>query len=269
MAVVVQAAVCLERTLAHGELPEAELAAMQKTVTHEAEFDFFFPFLAGDCAFYLNLIDEAIADPAKGKEILDKISKRQGPEDKEKSSWWGRLTGQYPNSMFQRAKIKSMGLIKELYGLRPLKGFARYEEIRKVTTKLGPPTGKVADELTFGVYTISIAFEEQKIRASLSCAQVGLAAERFRLKFSQWPATANELVDKGFLKSVPEDPCDGNPLRMRHFAEGLVVYSVDRDKDYAGTARDKFDAGRGSQSRPEFRLWNPASRHQAAISVPQ
>jgi hypothetical protein len=87
------------------------------------------------------------------------------------------------------------------------------------------------------------------------------------VKFGQWPRAADELVDKGFLASVPEDPFDGKPLRMRNFDEGLVVYAVATNKDYAGAAQDKLDAARISGS--QFRLWNPASRHQAAISAPQ
>jgi hypothetical protein len=267
MVVSVQAAECLERTLAHGEVPEAELAAMQKTVAQETEVDFFFPFLAGECADYLNRMDEVMADHAKAKEMLDEISKRQRRVDEGKSSWWGRLTEQYPNLIFQQAKIDSIDHIQELRPLRPLKGFARYDEIRKSETKLRPPTRRTTDELTVTYFMISIAFEEQKIRARLECVQVGLAAERFRVKFGQWPRAADELVDKGFLASVPEDPFDGKPLRMRNFDEGLVVYAVATNKDYAGAAQDKLDAARISGS--QFRLWNPASRHQAAISAPQ
>ena len=68
------------------------------------------------------------------------------------------------------------------------------------------------------------------------------------------------------LTRVPEDPFDGNPLRMRHPSDGLVIYSVGKKKDYDGTCYDTFDHDHDfDRAGKEFRLWNPDRRHQPPI----
>ena len=68
------------------------------------------------------------------------------------------------------------------------------------------------------------------------------------------------------MTRILEDPFDGNPLRMRPFASGLVVYAVGKKKDYDGTDWDGFDdLDSRIREGTEFRLWNPDSRHQPPI----
>ena len=151
-----------------------------------------------------------------------------------------------------------------------MRGFARYEAIERLHDGFEPP---VKDGFLSLVWISTIQKHEAKrecrIHAHLRCAEVGLAAERFRLENGRWPKTANEVFDKGLLDCVPEDPFDGNPLRMRPFAEGIVVYSVGKDRDYAGTDWDDFeDLGGRFREGIEFRLWNPERRHQAPLPAP-
>jgi hypothetical protein len=99
-------------------------------------------------------------------------------------------------------------------------------------------------------------------RSLIAC----LAAERYRQKHGAWPATLADLVPEE-LSAVPLDPYDGQPLRMRRLADGIVIYSVGNDttddggKLATGTQMYKpgFDFG--------FRLWDPAHRAQPPKAV--
>jgi hypothetical protein len=90
--------------------------------------------------------------------------------------------------------------------------------------------------------------------AELRCATAALAAERYRLATGHWPNSLDVLVPK-YLSAVPVDPFDGQPLRLKHLPEGLVVYSIGPDKRDDGDPIDR-DAP-GAQVRiARFQLWN-------------
>jgi hypothetical protein len=96
--------------------------------------------------------------------------------------------------------------------------------------------------------------------AALRCTCVMLAVERFRLRHARWPDTLHELVPE-FLCMVPDDPFDGQPLRYRRVADGVVIYSVFMDlQDNGGNLY------RGGGYTPGIdlgvRLWDVARRHQ-------
>src|SRR5207302_64130 len=55
---------------------------------------------------------------------------------------------------------------------------------------------------------------EQRSRAQLRSAAAAMAVERFRRDRDRWPGTLDELVP-AYLKAMPLDPYDGQPLRMR------------------------------------------------------
>ena len=169
--------------------------------------------------------------------------------------------------MLLRSRVESLQRIAEVYKLRPLRGFARHEAFDRLDKHYGPQASDGTDRHVWHIFVqMKLVDAEHRAHALLHCAEVGLAAERFRLKHGKWPGTAAELVDKGLLARVPEDPFDGNPLRLRHFADGIVVYAVGPKKNYDGTDWDDFD-NLDSKSREgtEFRLWNPDRRHQPAL----
>jgi hypothetical protein len=63
-------------------------------------------------------------------------------------------------------------------------------------------------------------------RAQLQTLRVAIAAERYRLKYGQWPDKLETLVPE-FLAEVPGDPFNlPNPLRLVRTVDGLVVYSI-------------------------------------------
>jgi hypothetical protein len=64
-----------------------------------------------------------------------------------------------------------------------------------------------------------------------------LAVERFRLARGRWPESLADVVPE-VLAAVPADPFDGQPLRYRRTAGGVVIYSIGPDgADDGGTFR--------------------------------
>jgi hypothetical protein len=79
----------------------------------------------------------------------------------------------------------------------------------------------------------------------LRVAQTALAIERYRLAHnSALPSSLDELLPT-YLKSVPVDPCDGQPLRYKKLDKGFVVYGVGSDgSDDGGAERKAGSTGR-------------------------
>jgi hypothetical protein len=65
--------------------------------------------------------------------------------------------------------------------------------------------------------------------ATLLCTAAALAAERYRRDHKDWPPSLEALAPD-YLGAVPADPADGRPLRFHRFSDGIVVYSVSRDR---------------------------------------
>ncbi|MFC1760610.1 hypothetical protein ACFL6U_00845 [Planctomycetota bacterium] len=83
--------------------------------------------------------------------------------------------------------------------------------------------------------------------ADQHAALIALAIERYRLAHSRLPDRLEALVPD-FLKTVPLDPFDGQPLRYQQRSPGYVVYSIGEDlTDDGGKERAKK---RGNQKQP-------------------
>jgi hypothetical protein len=90
----------------------------------------------------------------------------------------------------------------------------------------------------------------------------GLAAERYRRIHGEWPQSLADLTP-GALAEVPIDPFYGQPLRLLHLPDGIVIYSVG-----IGGLDNNGRLGVGPPLRqPGFdigvRLWNPSERPRA------
>ena len=81
-----------------------------------------------------------------------------------------------------------------------------------------------------------------RAEALRSTVAVACAATRYRLDHGDYPATANLLVPQ-YLETMPLDPFDGQPLRLKKLLDGsLVIYSVSTNgKDNGGNV-DGTDA---------------------------
>jgi hypothetical protein len=97
------------------------------------------------------------------------------------------------------------------------------------------------------------------VRSLIAC----LAAERYRQKHGTWPATVADLAPSE-LSAVPQDPFDGQPLRMRRLPDGVVIYSVGRDMIDDGGNLAKADEVMKTGFDLGFRLWDPGHRARPA-----
>jgi hypothetical protein len=114
--------------------------------------------------------------------------------------------------------------------------------------------------------SIGVARRELRNDTLMECAIAALAAERFRHEQGRWPKDLLELVGARWLPKFPIDPYDGQPLRLRHTKDGLVIYSIGKRKDYDGKAWDDLAVPPpGDFVRIEFRLWNPDRRRQPPV----
>jgi hypothetical protein len=102
-------------------------------------------------------------------------------------------------------------------------------------------------------------------QAYLRCAVVAVAAERYRRDHGGWPAALGELAPR-YIEKLPNDPYDGQPLRYKRLADGVVVYSVGADKKDDGGARNRANPRAEGTDCP-FRLWNPDKRRQPAAEL--
>jgi hypothetical protein len=95
---------------------------------------------------------------------------------------------------------------------------------------------------------LELALERSAIAvAELRTAQGALAIERYRLAHNNaLPDTLNQLVPQ-YLKSVPQDPFDGRPLRFKkHPSRGYTVYSIGRDRQDNGGRHKMAKMPRGT-----------------------
>ncbi|MFO0810895.1 MAG: hypothetical protein U0746_19880 [Gemmataceae bacterium] len=84
-------------------------------------------------------------------------------------------------------------------------------------------------------------------RLALRCALAGVAAERFRVAHGRWPATADELVP-AFLAEVAADPVTDRPLTVVCHPDGIAFGAADPNNS--------------TGARIEFRLWDVPHRNQ-------
>jgi hypothetical protein len=89
-----------------------------------------------------------------------------------------------------------------------------------------------------------IAEQDLRARAHLELAKTALALERYRLTGAKVQERLEELVPQ-YLKEVPSDPFDGNPIRYRRADPGYCLYSISNDGQDNG-GREKTDVPSGA-----------------------
>jgi hypothetical protein len=102
--------------------------------------------------------------------------------------------------------------------------------------------------------------------ALLRCAGAALAAERFRLVQGRWPDSLSAMIPE-FIREVPTDPFDRQPLRFRRVGNGLIIYSVGLDGKDDGGILNRQNSQSGSDVG--FQLWDLAARREAWRPPPE
>jgi hypothetical protein len=216
----------VERILAQGQLTDASLAAFQRFLEEEAAAPLLLIGVRGERG-----IMDGLMQAIQNGDLS--VARFQVLFNSGRSSWltlenvqFLLLPGAIKNN--RAALLHFNNQIVELAKL-PI------EEIREPLRELSaaaqglPP---LARQVGSAYHKVVQAF--QRDQALMRCAIVLLAAERYRLANGHWPKTLSELVPT-YLDKVPVDPFDGQLLRSRRLADGLVIYSVGMDgKDNGG-----------------------------------
>jgi hypothetical protein len=82
-----------------------------------------------------------------------------------------------------------------------------------------------------------------RCQAHVDLARTALAIERYRLATGKVPERLEELVPQ-YLKTVPVDPFDGQPMRYRRTDPGYRLYSIMEDGQDNG-GKEKTEVNRG------------------------
>ena len=216
------AARSLEWVLGQTELVEPKLTEFQQAWARDAEEPLLLHCLRGERAA-LDVLFQNMADGIVGGNDIQHFSFGT-------YAWWlyrGRIPHErayihrYLTAAVDAARLPVVEQPAGISNMPPLP-----TDDMKYAQLLLPAVEKVA-----GAHWRSVAESR--------CVVVGLACERFRLKHARWPETLAE-IPKELLENIPLDPFDGQPLRYRALPDGIVIYSVGKDRtDNGGSiARD-------------------------------
>jgi hypothetical protein len=241
----------LERTLAQGQATETVLARLQGAFAEEAEEPLLLFALRGERAGSDGMMEAIQMGELKPSHLQSFIS---GPSPDQ--AWEFNIYLLTRTLQGQRADLLNyMNRVVELAKLPPEQQEEAFQQQELILPKersplvrlLAPAGGR-------------LAFACNRTQAELRCAAVALAVERYRLEHRRWPDALDALVPQ-YLAQVPRDPFDGKPLRYRRLDQGVVVYSVGKDReDNGGNINTKRPLEKGTDLG--FRLWDVAHRRQ-------
>jgi hypothetical protein len=228
------------------------LLALQRLLGHEAAFPALLVVTRGERAMIHETLDAVEAGDASLREVLG-----NGPRLEGLRKW---AFGWYLRDRYRADHPRLLALLTRRAReaqLPPHEQIAAEQAFAAESRAL--PEDAVATRALLPALD-KVAVAERRRLAHVRCMIAALAAERYRLAHGAWPESLDRLTP-ALLTEVPLDPFDGEPLRYRRFAEGVVVYSVGED------GRDD-----GGQVRPEelaqpkdvgWRLWDVKHRRQA------
>ena len=244
----------LERTLAQGRAPDEELKAMLELIRRDIDAPLLTKAIRGERAGF----DALVADLSNSKLKLS-----------------GILSGGRPTGSFEEWVIDTFPALITQGRPQYLRLMNKAVEASKLPPEQQGPAMEAIDQevkesrvalvrlLMPALSKVSQA--HRRNQANLRCALCAIAAERYRMQQGDWPASLQELVDKGFLDAVPTDPFDGQPLRYKRVpGEGVIVYSVSYDgEDNGGVLNRQQPMQRGSDWG--FQLWDESRRRQPPL----
>jgi hypothetical protein len=238
----------VERTLGHGSVSEKRLKLLQAALVREAECRGLYDALRGERAFTHHAY------------FLLSEGKVEFPSEFRRTGWKGWVDilfpayslGDHPDELRLYNELVAVCQLND--ELQP----AAFDAVQK--KKANRKIGVAPSILTL---ISSLVAEHLSERARARCAVMAIAAERYRLAHGRWPESATELVNAGFLKAAYKDPFDGQPLRWKRTATGLIIYSVGPDRTDNDGKLDRRSAGLPGTD-VGFELWLPNHRRLPA-----
>jgi hypothetical protein len=242
----------IERTLAQGEPPPEDMAALQKLLENEDTFPGLLLATRGERASLHKLFEVV----EQGYVSVDELAQSTGT----RSNWLERTAV----SLWRMDTSRDYALALPLMTRRlqevqlPLHEQAEAEKRFEQEVRDLPRNAVISRFILSAVSKLGEAFRRK--HAYLRCTIVALAAERYRREKTAWPDTIDKLCPK-YLAAVPLDPFDGEPLRYRRVEDGVVIYSVGRDgADNNGYFDRKYPNELGVDIG--CRVWDVAKRRQ-------
>ena len=255
------AAKSAQRTLAWCE-PNEELVPLQAAFAEAAALDGLSGAVRGERAGVLR-IHANVRSGALPADYIDKFGVGVGPAPA--YPWVARVlrrfkgTGRNPT----RDEAESLRVMNEFVAAVRLDGPARRAACAAVKPRAD---SAAATALTPSVVRVVAA--DDLARASLRCASVALACERYRRQFGRFPASLAE-IPASILPAIPTDPFSGAPLAYRPLPDGAVVYTVGPDKAFVGGQPHDPAKGPPALRIHEFRLWNVEARRRPPTPRPE
>ena len=239
----------LEQVLAQGEAPAKDLELTQRLLRTEAEEP-------------LQLI-AARSDRVCFYQCLDQM--RTGKFHQAAYGVKPSLLGSTADDLLDRGRARAAEVAylryhNELVEIAKLPTPDQHERLQRLQ-RPNVQLPKLLAGLSGDDDQVKLAVSFHRYRAELRCAAAALAAERYRLATGPWPEHLDQLVPE-YLPAVPADPFDGQPLRLRRLADGLVVYSIGQDRQDDGGQRDRKQPGKPG-SDVGFQLWDVGRRGKA------
>jgi hypothetical protein len=256
MAIRAVAVGSIERSLGQGEPSPAALRAVQQALEAEADRPLLCDALRGERAT-IEEFARAVGEGRVGRDLADQFD--GGPPDVTGNPtldrWLHTLRGGGWRKSKAAAFVRYYTALVEIAKDSPDALDERPDDVAAAVDRLSPA---LRNQVT-GIDKMQEA--DGRSRALLRSAAAAVAAERFRRDTGRWPASLDELVP-AYLKAVPRDPYDRQPLRLRRLADGVVIYSAGSDRtDDGGQVHTDPKIG-GMPKDFGVRLWDPEHRRQ-------
>ncbi len=235
-----------ERVLSFGETSDEAVRSLQVSLEGNQQHEFFLNGMRGERLFHL-----AIADYADRHDMTQAMESVGIPRvaGVPTSSWL--LSG-----VLELNTAKSLELQTDFINAAdsPRSAIEAAKEHELAVRCL--PAQYFVSKVLLGSYSRACELSAMHI-AGVRCARVALAAERFRLDRSHWPAELAELVPE-YIDAIPLDPFDGQPLRYKMDSDRVAIYSIGLNG-----VDDRGDVSERPRNGPPdvgFRLLNPELR---------
>jgi hypothetical protein len=242
----------LERFLGQTTVPEPALAVLQRELAAEAAYDPWEQVVRGERALLFQ-VTEAVRTGLLKTSTLRRFSNRPTTVTGQVRDW---LSDRYPVNIgsVQAQLLRLCNRLQATARLPWPERRAAAEALVAEQTAVPEPYGLFLPGL------VKCLTPLQEGRARGRCMVAAVAAERYRLAHGTWPPSLAALVPT-FVPQVPADLFDGQPLRYRRLADGVVIYSVGPDgTDYGGQFVRDFPLPTGIDIG--VRLWEPDRRRQ-------
>ncbi len=219
--------ISLERLLNHLALDHNQLAQLSHAAALTDRTNRFVKGLISERAMHGEIIGMAQYDLAKLQSIAPgDEGEEAGSTPTPQPGWGWNLIG-----IFERDRafyLRAMATNLHIAKLPPPESVQAAKFAEELNAKAG--SGYYIFSSLFLPALARLELRDAEASARVRTTLVTLAIEDWRISHGgQTPDSLSELTP-AYMKSVPADPFDGNPLRYKKLPQGYVVYSIGRDK---------------------------------------